>query len=127
MGQRVKKVREVPYKVIEEGHVPRKLLSAAEVRETVYGLFEIYGFFIVDGRYLYCFLSFIDHKGMIKYTVRMFMSTIEFMPFKMRADMYRDIVPYLKENFVKNPHLMITDKEELEKFMRWRPRSMEIL
>jgi hypothetical protein len=45
----------------------------------------------------------------------------------MRADMYRDIVPYLKENFVKNPHLMITDKEELEKFMRWRPRSIEIL
>jgi hypothetical protein len=127
MGKRVKKVSEIAYKVIEEGHVPRKVLTATEVRERVYGLFEVFGFFIVDNRYLFCFLSYIDHEGNIKYTVRLFMSTIEFMPFELRADIYRDIGPYLKDKLVKNPHLMITDKAELEKFMRWKPRTLEIL
>jgi hypothetical protein len=127
MGKRVKKVREISYKVVEEGHVPRKVLTATEIRDRVYGLFEIFGFFIVDGRYLFCFLSYIDHEGNMKYTVRLFMSTIEFMPFALRAEIYKDIVPYLKEKLVKNPHLMITDKDELEKFMRWRPRTLEIL
>jgi hypothetical protein len=127
MGERVKKVKEVPYKIIEDGYVPRKILTATEIRERIYGLFEIFGFFIIDGRYLFCFLSYIDHEGSVKYTVRLFMSTIEFMMFETRAEIYRDIAPYLKDKLVKNPHLMITDKNELEKFMRWKPKTIEIL
>jgi hypothetical protein len=55
------------------------------------------------------------------------MSTIEFMPFAIRAEVYKDIAPYLKDKLVKNPHLMITDKDELEKYMRWKTRTLEIL
>lgn len=127
MGQRKTKLVSSNYKVVEEGHVPRKLLSAEEVRQRVYSVFEIYGFFVVDGKYLYCFISYIDHKGHIQYTARQFMSTIEFLPFEIRQEIFSDIAPYLKEKFVKNPHLMINTKSEIEKFMKYKPKKVEFL
>lgn len=127
MGERRKKITSTNYKVVEEGHVPRKLLSAEEVRQRVYHVFEIYGFFVVDEKYLYCFISYIDHKGSIQYTARQFMSTIEFLPFEIRQDIFSDIAPYLKEKFVKNPHLMVTTKAEIERFMKYKPRKVKFL
>jgi|694.fasta_scaffold36100_8 hypothetical protein len=132
MGKRTEKVKpekiiDTSYKVIEEGHRPRKILTASEVRQRVYGLFEIYGFFMVDERYLYCFISYIDHKGNTEYTVRQFLSTIEFLPFEIREEIYRDMIPYLKDKFVKNPHIMPRDINDINKLMKWRPRKIELL
>jgi hypothetical protein len=127
MGERRKKVISTTYKVVEEGHVPRRILSATEIRQRVYGVFEIYGFFVVDDKYLYCFVSYLDHMGSVQYTARQFMSTIEFLPFEIRQEIFSDIAPYLKEKFVKNPHLMITKKSEMERFMKYKPRKIEFL
>ena len=127
MGERTKKVKDISYKVVENGHRPRKILTSTEIRQRIYGLFEIYGFFLADGKYLFCFLSYIDHEGSTQYTVRQFLSTIEFIPYEIREEVFKDIVPYLKDKFVKNPHLMPAKTEELKRFMRWRPKKLEIL
>ena len=104
-----------------------KRLTPNEIRQMIHHLFEIYGFYILDDKYLYAYMSYIDHKGSQVIACRLFMSTIEFMPYENRRELYKEIAPYLKKKFVKNPHLMASSIAEIENTMTWRPRKIEIL
>lgn len=105
----------------------KRRMTIDEVREKLYSIFEIYGFFIADNKYLFAFVKYIDHQGNEVYSSRMFMSLIEFIPRPVRVDIYKDMSPYLYDKFVKNPHLMPKDEEELISYMPWKAKTAEIL
>lgn len=114
-------------KIVSKPKDKINVMSPSELRRQVYKIFEIYGFFIVDGKYLYAFVRYLDYDGCESFASRLFMSTIEFIPFEIREDMYRDMSGYLYKRFVTNPHLMPRDKEELVKHMKWNARKIEVL
>jgi hypothetical protein len=123
MGERQEKRIQIKEKPIKA----HKKLTANEIRQLMYSNFEIYGFFISEGRFLFAFFTYIDHAGNQVITCRLFMSTIEFLPYEKRVELYKEMAPYLKKKFVKNPHLMPTTADEIKKYMVWRVSSVEIL
>jgi hypothetical protein len=129
MGEREKTKAKSGRGRIKEPPVPSDFpnKSAEDVRRAIYSAFNILGFFILDKKHLFAVAKYVNAEGYEIISCHLFFSTVDYVPFEIRREMYRDMAPYLKSKLVKNDFEMPKNVKELQDIMKFKASHLEIL